>query len=126
MKRFNVFQMTCPLLMVFAFGVFTNLADSVAAQGRGDRGGAARSRIQRPTVSPYMNLYRPGAQGLPTYQTLVRPQVQQQGVNQVQQTEITQLRSQLASQRAQQQQPLPTTGHVSYFRHYSHYFARKQ
>jgi hypothetical protein len=123
MKQFNVLRPTCLLVVTLAV---VGGAGSAAAQGRGDRGSAARARIQRPTVSPYMNLYRQDAQGLPTYQTLVRPQVQQQGVNQLQQTEITQLRSQLASQRAQQQQPLPTTGHVTYFRNYGHYFSRKQ
>lgn len=116
-------------LVVAAFFAMTFVANAELAQAQGvrtNRGATARSRIQRPTVSPYLNLYRQDSQGLPTYQTLVRPQVQQQRVNQVQETEITQLRSQLATERASAAQPLPQTGHVSYFRHYSHFYSRKQ
>ncbi len=115
------------LIAAFVAGWVMMAADTAFAQGsRSNRGANARSRIQRPTVSPYLNLYRQDSQGIPTYQTLVRPQVQQQRVNQVQQTEITQLRSDLANERAAATQPLPQTGHVSYFRHYSHFYRQKQ
>ncbi|MDZ4779163.1 MAG: hypothetical protein SGJ19_02810 [Planctomycetia bacterium] len=123
MKQLKMIRPTCLLVMTLGIMAMANSAD---AQGGGSRGNAARARIQRPTVSPYLNLYRQDTEDLPTYQTLVRPQVQQQRVNQVQQSELTQLRSQLATEQARQQQPLPTTGHVSYFRHYSHYFSRKK
>ena len=39
----------------------------------------------RPTVSPYLNLLRGNAGPVPNYHTLVRPQLQQQAINQQQQ-----------------------------------------
>src|SRR3954463_2763482 len=44
----------------------------------------------KPTVSPYLNLFQNGRNGqfkraLPNYQALVRPQLQQQQINQTQQ-----------------------------------------
>lgn len=88
---------------------------------------SAASRIQRPTVSPYLNLFRQGSNGLPNYQTLVRPELQQLRTNSYQQSEITQLRSQVASEQQQAQtRGIPQTGHESRFRYYSHFYSRKQ
>lgn len=103
-------------------------AESTQAQvNRYSRGSAARARIQRPTVSPYLNLYRNDLRGVATYQTLVRPQLQQQAINEVQQSEISQLRSQLSTERSERMlSTLPQTGHPSYFRQYSHYYSRKK
>lgn len=127
MRRIFVRQPNSLLLAGMACVAVGLAAESASAQvSRSSRGNAAQSRILRPTVSPYLNLYRNDLEGLPTYQTLVRPQIQQQRVNQVQQTEIYQLRSQLATERAQQAQPLPQTGHASYYRYYSHYYSRKR
>jgi hypothetical protein len=38
----------------------------------------------RPTVSPYLNLFRENRGVIPNYQSLVRPQLQQQATNQYQ------------------------------------------
>lgn len=88
---------------------------------------SAAARIERPTVSPYLNLFRPGSAGLPNYQTLVRPELQQLRTNSVQQSEISQLRSQVnADQQQAQRRGIPQTGHESRFRYYSHFYSRKQ
>lgn len=113
------------LLAVLSAVALLAAAGEAAAQGYGRS--SAAGRIQRPTVSPYMNLFRQGNNGLPNYQTLVRPELQQQRVNTYQQGEIGQLRSQIASeQRANQVAPLPATGHESHFRFYSHFYSKKR
>jgi len=88
---------------------------------------SAASRIERPSVSPYMNLFRRGSNGLPNYQTLVRPELQQLQTNALQQAEIRDLRAQQASDDTRAQtRNLPQTGHESRFRFYSHYYSRKR
>jgi hypothetical protein len=80
--------------------------------------------LQRSTVSPYLNLYRNDGSRLPNYQTLVRPQLQQQAVNQFQQQEIDRLQTKVA--RGDERQSLmPKTGHPSRFHYYSHFYARR-
>lgn len=88
---------------------------------------SAASRIERPSVSPYMNLYRRGSNGLPNYQTLVRPELQQLQTNALQQSAIADLRSQVATDEVRAQtRSLPQTGHESRFRFYSHFYSRKR
>src|SRR5262245_13587518 len=81
--------------------------------------GVQRYQPSRPTVSPYMNLFRTNAGPLPNYYSLVRPQINQLAVN-----------SQLASQQVQQsaslnllpsqaaQQTVTPTGKNSWFQTY--------
>jgi|SRR5262245_14034229 len=87
---------------------------------------------QQPTVSPYLNLTARQGGGLPAYQTLVRPLIQQQQENIRQQQQIQQL--------SQQQQNLAAggltqpargisrqirgTGHVAGFMVRGNYFPR--
>lgn len=100
-------------------------ADSAFAQRYGRQ--SAANRLQRPTVSPYMNLFRRGGTGLPNYQTLVRPELQQLQTNGLQQAEISQLRSALVAEQQQTRaRTLPQTGHESRFRYYSHFYSRKK
>jgi hypothetical protein len=113
------------LCLVCCAVTFVGLACQVAS-AQGGRQSAA-SRLQRPTVSPYLNLFRRGSNGMPNYQTLVRPELQQLKTNSFQQSEISNLRSQIVSEQQQRQtQAIPQTGHESRFREYSHFYPRKQ
>jgi hypothetical protein len=67
----------------------------------------------RPVVSPYLNLARPGASPAFNYFTLVRPQIAAStSIQQLQQQ--TQSNQQLITQ-LQDQPPVPATGHASAF-----------
>ena len=83
-----------------------------------------------PTISPYLNLFREDLDGISdlNYQTLVRPQLQQQEINQNlqrQQQEISGRVQQLVAQPAfnpQGSQSQFPTGHQTLFRNHSHYY----
>ena len=107
------------LMLASVLGVFV-AASSASAQY------APRYRPARPTLSPYLNLFRSDAGLLDNYNTFVRPQ---------QQLRETLRRQDLMSQRqgaalnalgqrvTQQQDPaLRPTGHQSSFMNYSHYY----
>ncbi len=91
-----------------------------------------------PTVSPYLNLFREGLGESDdfSYQTLVRPQLQQQHVNQQLERQNLELsrRLQAISAHGAYKNPAGTenlspTGHRSVFSNHSHYFpstARRQ
>jgi hypothetical protein len=112
------------MIAAAAVGVSLLVSGTASAQGYGRA--SAANRLQRPTVSPYLNLYRQGG-GFNNYYTLVRPALQQERINGVQQTEIGQLRSQLATEQQEiTQRGLPQTGHRSEFRYYSHFYSKKR
>jgi hypothetical protein len=88
---------------------------------------------QSPTVSPYLNLLNRSNVGLPTYQTLVRPQIDQQEQSLQQQQQINQLKQHQKSLVANQERGLAQrgisneirgTGHVTVFMDYLHYYQR--
>ncbi len=91
---------------------------------------------QSPTVSPYLNLLGSrSAQGLPAYQTLVQPILQQQQQAALQQGQIQHLQRQTSalSQGAGLANPargasvaIRGTGHVTAFMDTSHYYPRFQ
>jgi hypothetical protein len=89
----------------------------------------------RPTVSPYLNLFQnnrnggPVSRALPNYYSLVRPQLQQNRINnnqqqliQQQNTVIDQLQQNV--QVLQQQPGNVVTGHNSWFLNTSRYYAQ--
>src|SRR5437762_2134344 len=86
----------------------------------------------RPTVSPYLNLLRTDQFGTilpPNYQTLVRPQLDQQQQIQQQQGQINNLQQQnRRGAPASQQRGLSSTGHRApdfsehRYLNYSHYY----
>jgi hypothetical protein len=57
------------------------LAIALAMTSEGFAQGARRYQPSRPTVSPYLNLYRNNVGPLPNYYSLVRPQLNQQTLN---------------------------------------------
>lgn len=83
-----------------------------------------------PTVSPYLNLFREDLDGNSdlNYQTLVRPMLQQQELNQQLQRQnyaIAQRLQQIAAQgdyNAQGSESQPPTGHQTVFMYYGHYY----
>jgi hypothetical protein len=88
---------------------------------------------QSPTVSPYLNLLNRTNAGLPTYQTLVRPALDQQDQNIQQQQQINQLKQHQKSLVANQERGMSQrgisneirgTGHVTVFMDYLHYYQR--
>jgi hypothetical protein len=69
---------------------------------------------RRPTVSPYLSLLQNQGNGIPQYQTLVRPALEQRQVNQQQATAIQGLQHQQALQARETRignQALRPTGH---------------
>lgn len=86
--------------------------------------------LNRPTVSPYLNLLRrDGFGGVTNYQTLVRPQIEQREFAANQQAEITRVQQQLAVQQrslesAQQlrAQRVFSTGHTTRFMNLQQYY----
>ena len=93
---------------------------------------SSRYTPSKPTVSPYMNLFRNdnNNNNIPNYQTLVRPQLQQQAVNQQvarsldrQRTAVQSLQQDALHQR---QPAIRSTGTGATTNNYSHYFPAPQ
>lgn len=85
--------------------------------------------INRPTVSPYLNLLQRSGNGMPTYQTLVRPMVEQRQQAARNAAQIQQLQQDFStsSQAGQvrttgESQQVRGTGHVSGFMNHMHFF----
>jgi hypothetical protein len=79
----------------------------------------------RPTVSPYLNLTRPGGTITPNYQSLVRPQMDQMRVNRAQRASTANLQREVNNSRHQAVLPGQTirgTGHATNYMSYSQYF----
>jgi hypothetical protein len=78
----------------------------------------------RPTISPYLNLVRPGANPALNYYGLVRPQIQTSRALQAFQQELLPVAGGLAPavEQAGVASNLPTTGHKTSFYNYSTYF----
>jgi hypothetical protein len=83
----------------------------------------------RPTTSPYLNLLRTDSGPLPNYQSLVRPQLEQQEFNRRASRDIAYNLRQITTLEAAQQAPLRIgeaqvrpTGVFGQFQFYSHYF----
>jgi len=95
----------CGLALVVA------AAGSSASMAQGVR----RFQPSRPTVSPYMNLFRNNTGPLPNYYSLVRPQIQQEAFNAQQVAQQAQQNSALKMLQSQTAPPLTPTGKSSGF-----------
>lgn len=86
--------------------------------------------LNRPTLSPYLNLARNdigGSSGLPNYYTFVKPELDRRQDAAVQQSQIRQLQNQVSGvqanlQQAQQRGRAAVSGHPTRFMSYSHYY----
>jgi TolA-binding protein len=108
----------------------------VLASSGGSMAHAQGYQPSRPTVSPYLNLFQNNRNGqlnraLPNYYTLVRPQLQQQQVNQTQQQllqqqngTIEQLQGTVQILQQQKTGRQVVTGHGSAFMNTSRYYAQ--
>ena len=91
-----------------------------------------QSTYRRPNVSPYMQLQQQGMNPLQNqnvYQTMVQPQMQQQQqqIEQLQQRrQMSQIQSQVANMNSprsrQLDESIRPTGHASTYMNYSHYY----
>ena len=122
------------LLALFAGALLIVVAqpDSVFAQRGGIYSGGVNPYNPRPTVSPYLNLLQGGggALNLPQYQTLVRPFLEQQSVNdrntfnnQLMRRDVNSLQGQVSRQSAAGAR---ATGHPTRYMNYSHYYSLGQ
>lgn len=81
--------------------------------------GVRRYQPSRPTVSPYLNLYRNNTGPLPNYYSLVRPQLNQQAFNNQISAQQAQQNAALGLLQSQAAQPTTTpTGKRSWFMTY--------
>lgn len=98
-----------------AFIVLIALVAAADARGQGMQ----RYQPSRPTVSPYMNLFRNNVGPLPNYYSLVRPQLNQLAFNdQVLAQQIQQNASLTLLQSQAGQQGVTPTGKSSWFMTY--------
>ena len=74
-------------------------------------------------MSPYLNLLNNNTSGVTNYQSLVRPLVQQGNAINRQGSDLNRLQQQVSSQRsAASGYTGSSTGHVTLFMNYSHYY----
>jgi hypothetical protein len=112
-------------LAVLGVAIYASVtATSTHAQSFG--GGFYQGRSDNPngpTVSPYLNLLQNNNQlnGQPTYQSLVKPLVDQQAAIQRQGNSLQQLQQQVRTQSSGAPSQR-ATGHTTFFMNYSHYY----
>lgn len=105
----------------------------IQADAFAQRGGIYQDGVNpynsRPTVSPYLNLLQGGggALNLPQYQTLVRPFLEQQAINDRNAFNSQTMRQQINSLQTQvnrnQFAPGRATGHPTRYMNYSHFYS---
>jgi hypothetical protein len=105
------------MISAFALMVLFATASIALAQGRSAPRNRAFDDIQRkPTTSPYLNLLNNQGTGVPNYQNLVRPQMEQRSINLQQSNAIRSLQQQTAQSAISTRygnQALRPTGHRS-------------
>ena len=119
-----------------AVGALLAVAFAATAEAQGPGQKPFQDTYRRPTVSPYLQLQQQGMNPLQNqniYQTMVQPQVQQQQ----QQIEMLQQRRQLgkvqgqvqqmqqSSQARQVNETIRPTGHASTYMNYSHFYPQR-
>jgi Ca2+-dependent lipid-binding protein len=119
-----------------AAGALLAVAFSATAEAQSPGSKPFQDTYRRPTVSPYLQLQQQGMNPLQNqniYQTMVQPQVQQQQ----QQIEMLQQRRQLGKVQGQVQQiqqssqarqineTIRPTGHASTYMNYSHFYPQR-
>ncbi len=112
------------VLFLVATVVFLSAAGSASAQNIGGLYTGRSDNPNGPTVSPYLNLLQNNNQlnGIPNYQSLVRPLLDQQSAIQRQGSSLQRLQQQVNTQGAAGGGGQRATGHQTYFMHYSHFY----
>lgn len=111
----------CTALACVGLSIFTG--ESYAQRNAGLR--TARSILSRPTVSPYLNLLQPQGYGLPNYQTIVRPMIDQRARNQETARQLSSLQSAVVENNVRDQRGevmFRPTGHATGTFYYSHFY----
>jgi hypothetical protein len=117
MNRHRVLTFT--LAVAGLLGIVTTDAAAQSPRGIQRAGTSGRYQPSRPTVSPYINLFRNDRGPLPNYHLYVRPVLQQQSINAQQGQAVQQLEQGL---RQTQATPLGPTGIGGGYRNFSHYY----
>ena len=115
MKRMQVI-----LAVMLSCAVFWCQGAAVAQHGR-------TYSPSRPTLSPYLNLFRRDAGAVDNYNSFVRPEIEMQNTLQEQETAVTQQSGRLRLldrqvERLEGTSSARSTGAGSRFMNYSHYF----
>jgi hypothetical protein len=100
------------------------IAAATPSSARAQLPGGHSDNPNGPTVSPYMNLLQNNNQlnGLPTYQSLVKPLVDQQNAIQRQGNSLQRLQQQVSSGASPNGGGSGATGHATRFMNYSHFY----
>ena len=117
------------ILVAGALLALASVVPTVMAQGRTRPPGrqSYTNRLQRSTVTPYLNLNRRGTTAVNNYYTLVRPQLQQEVINGRQQDAVRDLSAEFTQDRLRQsEEALPATGHPVRYRFFSHFYNKPQ
>lgn len=109
---------------LFLVGVNAATAEAQRNLYRRPNPRASQNILSNPTVSPYLNLLQSRGAGLPNYQALVRPLVDQRQTANRQQREIRGLQSQVGHQGAllSRDSELRPTGHETHFMNHSRFY----
>jgi hypothetical protein len=116
MIRFDLRAVSLAAVAVLA----TFVVESHAQSPRGIGGYSGRYQPSRPTISPYLNLYRTQRGPIPNYHLYVRPILQQQQINAQQSAAVNQLQQGLQETQHTQHGP---TGIGAGYRNFSHYYS---
>jgi hypothetical protein len=108
------------LAAAFAFGMFAMPRLAMAQNMSGFPTGHS-DNPNGPTVSPYLNLLQTNSQGFNSYQTMVKPIVDQQNALQRQGSALQNLQQQV-NQQSSNRNVRGSTGHTSYFMNYGHFY----
>ena len=115
--------------LAFASTIVWLTASLAAAQGYAPVRAPRRPQyMQRPAVSPYLNLIQfqdsAADDSMPVYQNLVRPFVEQRRINQYQVNQVFQLQQQVARAAAEtnRYEGLRQTGHLTSYQNMSHFY----
>ena len=119
------------MTLILSLAVVGTWQQTSLGQARGGiyQGGGVNPYNPKPTVSPYLNLLQGGgsALNLPQYQTLVRPFLEQQSINERNAFDSQITRQQVSSLQKQVGRSVGAgraTGHPTRYMNYSHYYAR--
>jgi hypothetical protein len=112
--------------VLFAVATFALLAapGSALAQYQGGLYSGRSDNPNGPTVSPYLNLLQNNNQlnGIPNYQSLVKPLIEQRDASQRQGNSLQRLQQQVNSQGASGAGGQRSTGHHTSFMNFSHFY----
>ena len=123
----TVYTNRATVLALLFFVFFAQCAPLLAQYGGGIYRGGVNPYNPKPTVSPYLNLLQ-NNQNLPQYQTLVRPFLEQQSINDINQRDSQLMRRQINTLQGRSagagagSGPMRSTGHPTRFMNYSHYY----